>query len=97
MQHMQVQQNENSVNIFTLDGFVTIGSQYSPPSTNLEDDLQDWVNMKGMSDLFLHVDDFAHNKLWGYPLNDYRGHHLITQMAQKRVLVANDRLLQADF
>lgn len=100
LQHIQVQQNEKSVfaNIFTLDGAVTISSQNSPPSTNVEDGLQDWADMKEITNLFLLLCDLnAHSKLWGCPSDNDRAHHLITHMAQKRLLVANDHYCKPTF
>lgn len=76
----------------------TIISHYSPPSANLQEDLEDWSNIPGFSPNLLVLGDFnAHSNLWGYPADDDKGHHLLTLMSQKHLISLNDSHSLATF
>lgn len=93
MQHIQCQQNNNSVsvNLLTSEGYITLGSQYSAPSSNLKEDLTDWECRKGLSRKLLVLGDFnAYSKLWGYAEDDDRGSHVINHMSSQKLIVVND-------
>ena len=67
--------NSVFVNITINDKLWTIGTQYSPPSGDLEEDLSFTQKAFPMfSKYLLFVGDFnAHSPLWGYPRDDERG------------------------
>lgn len=84
LQHIQVKKNNHSIfiNIKTSEGHITIGSHNSPPSANLQEDLQDWARDSGMSDKLLVQGDFnAHCALWGYASDYDKRHHLLSHMS----------------
>lgn len=75
-QHIQVAKNNHSVfiNLLTTEGYITIGTQYTAPSKDIKEDLQDWESRKGMSKKLIFMGDLnAHSKLWGYDNDDDRG------------------------
>lgn len=60
--------NRVFINIMTEIGNVTVGSQYSSPSDELENDLNDWGDVEFVQDRFLVAGDFnggdGKNRLW---------------------------------
>lgn len=93
IQHIQTRKSNKSVfiNILTTEGHVTIGCQYSPPSSDIKEDLAEWSELKGMSPKLLVLADLnAHSPLWGYPNDDDRGQHLINHMHATKTLIINN-------
>lgn len=90
---IQILQNINSVfvNLELIEGILTLGCQYSPPSANLSEDLQEWTVIPGSSADFLLLGDLnAHSVLWGYPSDNVKGHQLLTFMHTKHLISVND-------
>lgn len=93
MQALLLKQENNSVyvNIETVNKIITIGCQYSPPSSDFVEDLQEWNDLRGHSNNFLLCADLnAHSPIWGYPQEDDRGRALIQQIGRKRLIVINN-------
>lgn len=93
LQHIQVQKNNHSIfiNVTIQEETITIGSQYTPPSADLQEDLHDWSFIKGKSKNFILLGDLnAHSELWGYDNENERGQHLINHLNQHRLMVLND-------
>lgn len=85
-------QKENSVfiNIMTELGNITLGSQYSSPSDDLESDLNDWGDVDFITERFIVAGDLnGKNRLWGYGRNDLRGETIIDFITANNLVICN--------
>ena len=80
--HNQIFKSDHSIfiNIKIWDQLITIGSQYTPPSADLQEDRNtiDAAFHKFSKSLLLFGDLNAHSPLWGYPHQDQKGTILLT-------------------
>ena len=92
--HCQVFASLNSVfiNLYIDNKLCTIGSQYSPPSGDLGEELQSIQRAFALfSKYFLLLGDLnAHSPLWGYPREDERGRILVNFTLLNHLIVLND-------
>lgn len=86
------------MNITSNTGTITIGSQYSSPSSPLYEDLGEWQNCSGFSKKILVLADLnAHSVLWGYGQDNERGQILINHLHSERLLVINNPFCSPTF
>lgn len=78
------------ISIQDLNENVIIGSFYSPPSHNLEENLAEWTTL--MEDkIFIVGGDFnGKHQIWGCPRNDTRGHIIINYCTEHNVCIMNN-------
>lgn len=77
---------------------MTIGSQYSSPSSPLHEDLMEWQHSKGFSKKSLVLADLnAHSVLWGYARDNERGQVLINHLHRENLIVLNDPFCSPTF
>ena len=101
--HNQIFKANNSIfiNISSSNNnfVITIGCQYSPPSANLEEDLQaiDKACNLFNKNLLLVGDLNAHSPLWGYSSQDPKGTSLINFTIKHFLDILNDPGSQPTF
>lgn len=79
------------INILSDSENITIGSIYSPPSSNFSEDMDEWVPFLPASNKFLLGGDFnAHSVLWGYNRSNNRGEVLMNIINNKSLTILND-------
>lgn len=91
--HVQALQLANSIfiNINTTDHHLTIGSQYTRATGNLDHDLLEWSNNFPSCDKLLIGGDFnAHITAWGYKRNNNKGETLQDYIALNDLCILND-------
>lgn len=69
---------------------MSIGSLYSPPKSDFEEDIRGWLLSKNQSTKQIVMGDFnAHSPLWGYSRDDARGDHLVDQIMAYNYVILN--------
>ena len=70
---------------------ILIGSQYTAPSSNLDQDMKDWTDFFANTNNLIIAGDFnAHLKTWGYRRNDERGEIFMDYIALNDLVILND-------
>lgn len=91
--HIRTLQTRNSIfiNVTSKQNTIKIGSQYSKPSGNLEEDLKDWTNaIRNSTDFILGEDSNAHIQALGYYRNNSRGEILLEYISMNRLTIVKD-------
>ena len=94
LRHNQILKLNHSIfiNLSFQNQILTIGSQYTPPSPDIEEDLDLLVRNYHLfnNNLFLFGDLNAHSPLWGYSNQDQRGTLLINFIIKNYLIILND-------
>lgn len=86
------------INLDLPDLILSVGSLYSPPRADLENDLNDWRSAKSLSNYCLTLGDFnAHDPLWGYAREDARGRLLVDFILVDSLVILNDPACQPTY
>lgn len=86
--HIQTLKIENNIfiNINTSTHYIKFGSQFSPPSGNLEEDFLSWSQqITDCNNLILGGNFNAYLQAWGYNKNIIKGELLLDYISQNAV------------